>query len=72
MSIEENDNAIYDLVELERTRLAIAIVGKTVKIFEKQQDQDMNLKSLKEKEGDEEEGCMNDEIEGRVDLPSHS
>ena len=48
-----NDNAMYHLVELDGTRLAVQIAGKQVKIFKKRHDNEPNLDDLEEDESEQ-------------------
>ena len=46
MGTNANDNATYNLVELDGLRLAMPIAGKRVKILKKTQDEDPNIYHL--------------------------
>ena len=49
-----NDNATYHVTELDKSRLAIPIAGKRVKIFKKRQDEGPNLDDIKDEDGEAE------------------
>ena len=38
MVTSANDNAMYHLAELDRTRMVVPVAGKWIKIFKKQQE----------------------------------
>ena len=65
-----NDNATYHLTKLDRSRLAVPIVGKRVKIFKKWEDENPLLNELDdEKGGAEPANVSNDnEYEDETDL----
>ena len=51
MITSANDNATYHLPELDRSRLAIPIACKRVKIFKKRQDENPDLDDLNYEKG---------------------